>query len=175
MILRLVAAAVGLAMLAGCEESTRYRSISLGNVEMPAAMMAARDVMGQYYGIAEVDEYAHKFTCDPKVMRGATAGLLSKGSARELAVLRLRSEGNAVWADVSIIVQHGEAPQRRMMDPWISGYDYPSPPPYQKDAPYTAEQEEAWQTVGHNDATEARILQDLYNALHPETTSRPGK
>jgi hypothetical protein len=172
MMLRLTAAAIGLAMLAGCQDAWRYKSMALGEVDMMAAMTGARDVLGQYFPIAEVDNYAHKITSEPKNVRGGSVGLISKGPARELAVLRLRRQGAVVWADVSVIVQHQEAPQRRMMAPWTSRQDVPTPTPAQADAPYTPEQEEAWQTVRHNEDAEAKILQDLYTALHPEASAR---
>ena len=171
MMLRLAAAAVTMAMLAGCQEPGRFRSMALGEVDMTAAMTAGQDVLGQYFPVAEVDSDAHKITSGPKNIRGESVGLISRGAARELAVLRLRREGNVIWADVSVIVQRQEAPQRRMMAPWTSRQDLPAPTPAQADAPYTREQEEAWMTVRHNEDTEARILQDLYNKLHPETAA----
>ena len=166
--MRLFAAALGLALLAGCQEPGRYKSISLGTVEMSNAMVVGREVLGQYFSIAEVDNASHKITADPRSVRGESVGLISKGAARELAVLRFRHEGSAVWADVSVIVQRQEAPQRRMMAPWTSRQDLPTPTPAQADAPYTAEQEEAWQTVRHNEGVEAKILQNLYDKLHPK-------
>jgi hypothetical protein len=174
---RLLIAIVGLCLLAGCQEAQRYRTLALGEVDMTAAMTEAQAVLAQYFPIAQVDNETHKITSDPRPVQGPSVGLMTREWARELAVLRLRPEGKLVWADVSVIVQHQEAPQRRFMKPWTSLNDVPAPTPAQTDAPYTPEQEEAWQTVRHNEDVEAKILQDLYDAFHPEDAamSQPAK
>ncbi len=162
----------GLSFLVGCQtEGSIFASRQLDATNMNEAMIAAQNIMGQYMPIAAVDPVSHRITAGPVAAEGEALTIVHPAQFRQRGVLRLRREDSSIWADVNVVIEQQQGPQMRTMSPLITGY--PKPAPNQEDAPYTYEQNQAWQVVRHNEDMQARILDDLYANLHPEAASQP--
>ncbi len=168
---RLIALAIMAAgMLAGCGAGSAGTSRQLGVVTYEHAFAEAREVMAQYFEIAEADVETGIIKSRPKGTRGGPERLLGGGSpARQVATLRLRHDGTNVVAYMSVAVQRQDsAVYRHMM---ASGESYDSVPnltPAEQEAATTSEQNEAWRTSRYAHDIEYKILNDLYMVLHPK-------
>ena len=152
---------------AGCQ-TERFRSRNLGRTDLGTAYETALDVFGDYYSIASTDRRAGRITGRPKRVSAARDRTLSTSPVRESAVLRVRREGEAVWADVRVAIERQEAGSFRSLTDLSAHRDVPDHTPAERDAPFTREQNQAWRVTGNNADVERRILIDLYDRLNPE-------
>ena len=155
------------ALLAGCQNES-FRSQALGEVEAAAAFQAAKDVFAGYYTITSADPAAGRIEGEPKLTASRAEPVFSTAPTREVPVLRIRSQGNTVWADVRVAIQRQEAGAYGAFSGFSAGHEIPNATPAQEDAPLTEEQNRLWRDSGYNLAVEQRILADLYNRLHPK-------
>ncbi len=165
----IVAACVAAGLLAGCSQATPGTTRILGQVEPDLAFAAAREVMGQYFPIANADPLTRVIRSRPKSVEAGPDRLLGGYPARQLATLRLRQEGKVVVAHLSVAEQRQRSPMHRGLRQMSDNYDgVPNRTPAYDEAATTVEQNEAWETPRYDHALEARILNDIYKALHAD-------
>jgi len=157
------------AVLTGCSTGPSGTSRRLGSVGYQGAFAAAREVMAQYFEIAEADVGSGTIKSRPKAAQGGPERLLGGGSpARQIATLHLRHEGDEVVAYVSVALQRQDSAVYRHM--LASGESYDSVPnltPAEQEAAVTSEQDHAWRTSRYAHDIEQKVLDDLYRRLHP--------
>jgi hypothetical protein len=146
---------------AGCGMQ-RYRAQPLGQVPYEQAFQAARTVFSQYFSVASADSVTGKIVGRPKVVEGAPDRLLGITPARQVAKMRIREKKDGqVYAEVRVDIQRQDAGAFRAMQPLTVETELPSRTPAQDTAPISAEQDQAWQTTGRDEAKERDILADL--------------
>ena len=162
-------AIVAAGMLTGCGAGSSGTSRQLGSVTYQDAFAEAREVMAQYFEIAEADVDTGTIKSRPKSAQGGPERLLGGGSpARQVATLRLRHDGTNVVAYMSVAVQRQDsAVYRHMMASGESDDSVPTLTPDEQEAATTSEQNEAWRTSRYAHDIEYKILNDLYTRLHP--------
>ena len=156
------------ALLGGCINRQPGSSRRLGQVGFAAAFTAARNVMEQYYELAETDVDTGVIKSRPTPTDAANERLLGGSRARHLATLRLYRQDGEVVAQVCVAVQRQGSSVRRLMPPADQDYDsVPHQTPAEMEAATTAEQNQSWSTHRYDHVVERRILDDLYHRLHP--------
>ena len=155
-------------VLAGCQVQTPGRTRHLGTVSYGDAFSTATEVLAQYYVVAETDPDTGQVTCRPKAVDPPPERILGRSPARHQATLRLRRDGKAVYAQVSVAVQRQTRAVRRQMPSPGENYDeVPNTTPSLDEAATTVQQNDTWVTQSYAHDVEIRILDDIYKALHP--------
>ncbi|MFA6133814.1 MAG: hypothetical protein WC869_07360 [Phycisphaerae bacterium] len=165
----LMLAVAGAVFAGGCSaDLSQYPGRSLGMVHYGDAVDVARQVMGQYYSVAEVDADAGVIKSMPKRTEMALAG----GPAREIATVYLRKRGDEVVVNCSVIVQTSAGPDGSRLNPTRTSYSgVPNQTPSEMEAATTPKQNDAWVEQRQNTSMANKILNDIYAALHK---SQPG-
>lgn len=160
------------ACAAGCSQESPGTVRFLGNVEKAAAFAAAKDVMSQYYPIAQADPDLGIIKCVPSDAKGPGERLLGASPMRHQAQLELIRSQGGMSARVAVIVQRqgGSIHRAAATSDSYSGVNNQSPA--DMDAATTTEQNESWQTTGYSYETQRKILEDLYQRLHPEVLNK---
>lgn len=160
----LIVAAVAVFLIAGCS-MTPGRSRSLGEIDYSAAFAAANEVMAQYYSIESANPRTGVIQARPRDISADNERILGGSPARQLATLRLRTEGESVVAYASVALQRQGAQGLRQFQ---ESYDsVPNETPAESDAATTADQNDTWTTHSYAHNVERRILQDIHRALNP--------
>jgi hypothetical protein len=162
----------------GCQDGQSFRSLSLAapdgtGPDQATAFAASREVLSQYFSIDSADPATGQIVSRPRPLRNAPDTRISATPARELAVLRLRSEPQGIIADIRVAIQRSDAVGARLPGGTLEPRDVPNQTPAEEDAPLTSEQLQAWRTTGYDHQLEQRILRDLYNRLHPQALTQP--
>ena len=153
--------------LAGCSQPMPGRSRSLGTVQWEAAFASAREVLAQYYSIAEADPTTGVIRTRPKPVEARGPRLLGDSPARQLATLRLGRKDGQVTAQLSIALQREGSAEHQQMNPARDSYDsVPNRTPAEIEAATTADQNEVWRTERYDHVLERQILDDVYRTLH---------
>ena len=156
-------------ILAGCGQPTPGRTRMLGQVRFEAAFASAREVMAQYFSVAEADADTGVIRSRPQPVEAPAERLLGGSPARQVATLRLYAEDGQMVAQASVAIQREGSAGYRQRNVAADSYDtVPNKTPADADAATTAEQNQVWQTERYDHALESRILADIYAALHPE-------
>lgn len=154
----LLAGALG---AAGCSME-QYRSQPLGQVPYAQAFEAARIVFSQYFSVASDDPRTGKIIGRPKLVEASPDRLLSVTPARQVAKMRIREKKDGqVYAEIRVDVQRQDLGALSAMQPITVDTELPSRTPAQDTGPISAEQSQAWQTTGRDEAKERDILTDL--------------
>jgi len=157
--------------LAGCGSSMPGTPRSVGNVAYESAFAAAGDVLRQYgFSIETADADARVIKTRPKAVEAKPDRLLGgRSPAREVATVRIRPQGDQVSVIVSVELQRQESAVLRQVASPEENYDtVPNKTPAQTDAAITPEQGETWRSAGYDHELEAKILEDINQALHPQ-------
>ena len=155
-------------VLVGCNQPLPGRSRSLGAVDYTAAFAAANEVMAQYFSVESADPRAGVIQSRPKAVSAPRERLLGGSPARQVATLRLRSEGKDVVASATVAVQRQGAEVLRVMPRDADDYStVPDKTPAEREAATTVLQNESWRTHQYDHDVERKMLLDLWRALHP--------
>ena len=156
------------ALLAGCNQAPPGRSRSLGPVQYEAAFASAREIMAQYFDI-ESDAVEGVVRSRPAPVEAPAERLIGHSPARQMATLRLRRKNGTVVAHLSVAIQREDSAEMRQMADQGTGYDtVPNKTPAYAEAATTTEQNQTWRTERYDHDLAAKVLDDLYAALHPE-------
>ena len=156
---------IAAALLAGCQ-AERYRSMQMGSADYDRVYLAAVETLRDYYPILSADPDEGRIVTAPRNV-GAAVPLLSRAWGREWAQMRIRRSGPIVWADIRVITESQGAAARQNRREWLLlNQDITTRTPAETGDPYLDEQE-PWTPVGTNTEMEWRILDALYDRLHP--------
>ncbi len=156
-------------LAAGCTEVTPGRTRSLGEVDYALAFATGQEVLSQYYSVQSAEVNTGVITARPKPVKAGNDRLLGGYPARQVARMRIRREGRSIVAQVSVAVQRQRSQMRRQMQQVGDNYDsVPNKTPAEDQAATTIEQNENWEVRRYAHEIEAKILDDLYKALHPD-------
>jgi len=161
----LTSALVGAVLLTGGCAAQQYRSQPLGEVSYGQAFQAARDVFSQYFSVASADRDSGRIVARPKPVEAAPSRLLGASPARHLATLRVREKDGQVFAQVRVEIQRQDVGAFRAMQPVTADNELPGRTPAQDTAAVSADQNQAWQTTGRDEALERTVLNDLLQRL----------
>jgi len=171
--MKLLACTLGVALAAGavgCGEAVPGRSRSLGEVDLALAYATARELLATEHNFSiEPGRRGEGIVrTRPKPISAERDRLVGSSPARQVATIRLRRDGEEVVAHASVAVQRQRAEVRRQMHDVAENYDtVPNTTPSEEGAALTIEQRQSWETVDYDHALEVRILDELYQALHP--------
>ena len=166
-----VGAVLAARLLVGGTQATPGTTRLLGEVEPDLAFATAREVMGQYCILDVADPDTQVIRSRPQPADAGNDRLLGGYPARQVATLHLRRDDKRVLAHLSIALQRQRAQMHRGLRQVGDNYDgVPNRTPAYDEAATTIEQNEAWETQRYDHAMEAKILNDLYRALHPGQT-----
>lgn len=157
------------AMATGCGQSISGRSRSMGAVDYSQAFAAAAEVMRQNYSIDSANAETGAIKAAPQPVKAGNERLVGGSAAREQATMLVRREGNEVVAYASVVRQRMAGPVLREMNLRTDTYDtVPHSTPAEREAATTAEQNESWTNQGHAVEAERRLLDEVYQSLHPK-------
>ena len=162
-------ACLAAAILGGCNLPAPGTSRTLGDVEYAAAFAAAREVMIQDgFSIAAADPDTGAIEARPLLVEARGERILGGSPARHLAKMSLQRKGGQVVARASVALQREGSAVQIARAPAVENYDsVPNRTPAQDLAATTPEQNEDWATERYDHAVERRLLDELYQALHP--------
>ncbi len=162
--------AIVTASMAGCVEARPGRSRVLGEVDYALAFATAKEVMAANELPVETwDIDTGVIRARPKPVRADWDRPLGGYPARQVATMRIRRDGKEVVAHLAVAIQRQRSQMRRQMRQVGDNYDsVPNKSPAEEDAATTIDQNENWEVQRYAHDMEARILDALYNALHPE-------
>lgn len=165
----LVIPVAALICLCGCSVAVPGTTRTLGQVEYASAFATAHEVVKQYFPVASADPATGIIQSRPKPVHAQGERLLGSSPARKVATVRISRKNGRVVAHASVALQReGSAVYRTRTDPGENYDEVPNRTPADEIAASTPEQNEVWQTEKYDHATERKMLDDLYNALHPE-------
>jgi len=142
--------------------------LSMGQIEYQQAFAAASEVIRKHYELKSADPDAGVVTARPKPVDPTTTRILGGTSpARQIASIRLQEQEGQVVAIAEVRVQRQGSAGFRQLDGGENYSTVPNQTPAQGTAATTPEQNEAWETQGRNRALERKMLNELYQALHP--------
>ncbi len=162
----------------GCNQPAPGTSRMLGEVSYPAAFAASREALAQHFSIAEANPATGVIETRPREVNAKWERLLGGAEARQRATMRVRRQGGAVVADVTVYVERQDAPVLREMPRPEEDYDsVPNETSSEVAGAVTPDQDRAWRLEKYDHALERSILEDAYQALYaeprPEPTTRP--
>ncbi|MFP4356315.1 MAG: hypothetical protein ACLFUJ_14450 [Phycisphaerae bacterium] len=159
--------------LAGCGNEMQGTSRQLGDVPLPMAFAASRDVLSDYFSIASAQPDTGLIRCRPKPIDSPSERLLSGARpARHVCTMQLRQEGQTVVGTLSIAIQRqgSEAYQAvRMQEENYGGV--PDRTPAQMEGATTPEQNDVWTTTRQDKNLEMRLLGEIRQRLQPSLES----
>jgi len=159
------------ALAGGCAQPMPGTSRPLGDVTYDDAFTTGRQVMAQYFPLAQIDEWRGMIISQPTPL--AQQRLVGGAQQRQVARLRLRRQASTVVAEASVEIQRQASQAHGAMRRPQLAYDAASLyTPAEAEAATTPQQNEMWVAVHYNHALEARLLEQLYARLHgpPATT-----
>ncbi len=169
------AAAICLAVVAGCAEVEPGRSRDLGVVDYDSAYAAARGVFAEHFTIAQEDPSAGLIRSRP-VMSRAADPVLGTSARRRKATLRLRRDGQRIVARVAVEVQKLASTRFRRDAMERESYSrVPNQSPAQTDGPEVGAGGEAWVTAEYDRAAERRILAQIDARLASADQAPPAR
>ena len=165
-----VVVAVAAACVAGgCNQPMPGTSRSLGGVDYASAFAAANEVMAQYFSVESSDPHTGIIQSRPKVVQAPKERLLGGSPARQVATLRVRTEGKMVVAYATVALQRQGGAILQEMRPGMDDYDsVPNQTPAEREGATTVEQNESWRTHKYAHDVERKILQDIYRSVNPK-------
>jgi len=167
----MVIAAVALCIFAGCNQSIPGTSRSLGTVDYTSAFAAANETMAQYFSVQASNPHTGVITSRPKSVEAPKERLLSGSPARQVATLRVRTEGKAVVVYATVALQRQGGAVLEQIRPGADNYDsVPNQTPAERAGATTLEQNESWRTHGYAHDVERKILQDIYRSVNPKAS-----
>ena len=159
-------AVVPLGILAGCNADAGGTRRVLGPVSYDRAFAAGRDVMSQYFSLAEVDSDAGLIKSRPRLVEAGRLRLSSNPPGRQVATLRLRADGEYVVARLTVVVHREGSHIHKYVGERDENYSgVPNRTPAEIDAATTPEQNQAWQAVRYDHSLERTILDQIGAAL----------
>lgn len=165
----IVTAAAATCIVAGCNQPIPGTSRSLGTVDYTLAFAAANEVMTQYFSVLSSNPHTGIITSRPKPVEAPKERLLSGSPARQVATLRVRTEGKAVVVYATVALQRQGEAVLEQIRPGVDNYDsVPNQTPAERDGATTVEQNESWRTHGYAHNVERKILQDIYRSVNPK-------
>jgi hypothetical protein len=171
-----VSAALMAACLTGCADGvpgpTPGQSRVLDNVNYTDAFATAQAVFARTFEIASSDSESGEIRSQPLYVNASGDRVIGNSPARQLATMQLTRTRGQIVARLVIIQQRQGAAVRNVMAP--PGMPYSSVPdetPAEDTGATTPEQNSSWQNERRVSGLEARMLQELYDALHPQPTS----
>jgi len=155
--------------LVGCKaDVTSGTRMSLGDVPPTEAQSVARAVMSKHFELAPASSGANEIVALPKPVSPRAQRILGgKSPTRQVATLLLQPQEGNVVANVSVRLQRQGSASFEQFGSTGNYSTIPNETPSQGSAATTPEQNEAWETRGHDAALERTIIQELYEALHP--------
>ena len=169
MLHRVCVVALLLTGLAGCASKTPGTSRSLGDVDYDEAFAASRQVMAQYFPLAQIDEQKGLIISQPTPL--AQQRLVGGSQVRQVAQVRLHREPSTVVIQASVQVQRQSAAMFRQMR--SAGADSASlMTPAELEAATTADQNEVWTVLRQDQPLEARLLEQIFSRAHNPTTQK---
>ncbi len=157
----LVAGAVG---GVGCQ-APRYSSQPLGAVSYAEAFQAGRAAFAQHFTVESSDPAGGTITGRPKPIDAGRDRLFGVSPARQVATMRITERGGQVYADVRVNVQRQDVGALRQMQPVTVDNELPNRTPAQETAAISADQDQAWQTTGRDEALERAVLEAVVDRL----------
>lgn len=146
----------------------------MGNVAYADAFTTAETVLGRTFEIASSDSGSGEIRSQPRYVNAAGERVLGNSPARQLATMHLKRVKGQVYATLTIVQQRQGAEIRKVMAPPGDPYStVPDETPAQDTAATTDEQNSAWGNERRMNGLEARILEELYDALHRQAASAP--
>jgi hypothetical protein len=165
----IVVALAAASVLVGCNQPLPGSSRSLGAVDYTSAFAAGNEVMAQYFSVESSNPQTGIITSRPKAVEAGHERLLGGSPARQVATLRIRSEGKEVVAYATVALQRQGGAVFRTMPPVAENYSsVPHQTPAERDAATTVEQNESWTTHSYLHDVELKVLQDLLRAVQPK-------
>ena len=171
-------AVIPLGLLAGCNGGTGGTRRVLGPVSYDKAFATGREVMSQYFSLAEVDPDAGLIKSRPQFVEAGRLRLSSNSPGRQVATLRLRADGEYVIARLAVVVHREGSHIHKFVGEREENYSgVPNRTPAEIEAATTAEQNQAWQAVRYDHQLERTILRQISGALRPAEapTSAPNR
>lgn len=158
------------AMLAGCNVPTPGTPRDMGAVDYTSAFATSREVLAQYYPIAMADPETGVIESRPQDVKASSARLLGGTSpTREVARMYVREKNGRVVVNAAVMVQQNGAYIRSTSPRPEDNYSsVPDQTPAEGTAATTPEQNDDWQTLRFDKAAERKMLQQIYQHLHPE-------
>jgi hypothetical protein len=155
--------------LVGCKADVASGTrLSLGDVPYNEAHAVAREVMRKHFELAPSRPGDQVIAALPKPVDARAQRILGgKSPTRQLATLRLQARKGHVVANASVHLQRQGSASYEQFGASGNYSTIPNDTPSQGTAATTPEQNEAWETRGHDAALERTILQELYDAMHP--------
>ncbi len=160
------------ACAAGCSQEPPGTVRYLGNVDQAMAFATSREVLSQYYPIAEADPETGVIKCLPADAKGPGERLLGGSPMRHVAKLELIKVPGGISARVDVAVQRQGGAIHRSVATNDSYDGVNNQSPVDIDAATTPQQNESWRTTSHSYDMQRRILDDIYQRLHPELKNR---
>ena len=159
-------------VLAGCNaDAPSGTRLSLGDVSHAEAITIAREVMRKHFELAPGNPGDSEIVALPKSVNARAQRILGgKSPTRQLATLRLMPLQGHVVASVSVRLQRQGSASFEQFGSTGNYSTVPNDTPSQSTAATTPQQNEAWETRGRDTAMERTILQELYDAIHPDKT-----
>ena len=154
----------GLLAAGGCQME-RFRSQGLGRAGYGEAFDAGKAVLAQHFSIASADPASGRIVSRPRPLQPTADRLLGRSSGREVATMRIRQEGDHLFADLRVDIQRRDLGAARAMQPVTVDTELPTRTPAQESAAVTLEQDQTWITTGRNHLLERTILADLLKRL----------
>lgn len=178
----IIAIAALAALAAGCDgpytdsrnvfNPATGRSVVLGHVNYENAFAAAQGVMSKYFEIEAAQPEIGIVRCRPQAINAKGERVLGNSPARQVAQLKIvQSAGGNVTARLSIEIQRQGQDIDQVSSPVGDNYSgVPSQTPAQGTGATSADQNTDWWTQRHNNELEARILDEIAQAVKPATT-----
>ncbi|MDP6046730.1 MAG: hypothetical protein QGH94_06835 [Phycisphaerae bacterium] len=155
--------------LVGCKTDVASGTrMSLGDVSYSEAHTIGREVMRKHFELAPSNPSAQVIAALPKPVDARAQRILGgKSPTRQLATLRLQPQEGHIVANVSVLLQRQGSASYEQFGASGNYSTIPNDTPSQGTAATTPEQNEAWETRGHDKLLERTIIQELYDAMHP--------
>lgn len=164
------------ALLIGCGGSggEAAQSRLMGPMRLTDAFAAAEAVFARHFEIASSDAERGVIESQPKAVNARGERVLGNSPARQIARLRVFAEHGNVIARLAITQQRQETDVQSVVAPPGEAYNsVPNQSPSAGLAATTDKQNLLWRDERRMRAEEARILQELFDALHPEGAAEP--
>ncbi|MCD6365330.1 MAG: hypothetical protein J7M14_05590 [Planctomycetes bacterium] len=151
---------------AGCNSARPGTEIVLGAYSYDKAFTTGRDVMRQYFSVAESDRKSGLIRTHPDRFEMRRTRWVSSCPSRRTAELWLRREDDFVVANLAVTIQQdaSRAYRHQRMAEENSGR-IANRTPAKLEGATTDEQNRTWQTVRYDHKLERTILQQIRQAL----------
>ncbi|MCP4374926.1 MAG: hypothetical protein GY794_01900 [bacterium] len=157
--------------LIGCKTDMPVGTrLSLGDVSCSEAITVAREVMQNHFELVPGNPGDTEIVSLPKPIDARAQRILGgKSPTRQIATLRLQSQKGHVVATVVVRLQRQGSSSLERFGTDGSYSTVPNETPSQGTAATTPEQNESWETRARDRTLERKIINELYDAMHPGT------